>query len=90
LEKTAAGTGVSALRAKNELAQMEASPEAEALTALLITAEAKVRAALKKFGGKTVDKGSYNIDSAKGARFWLKADLDHKKAKYGKKKKVNK
>lgn len=89
LEKQAAGSGVKALAAKNQLAQMDSSPEAEKLTAMLITAEAKVRAVIKKYGGKTVDssKGSYNIDSAKGARWWLKADLDQKKRKYGKKKK---
>jgi len=89
LEKVAAGSGVKALAAKNQLAQMDSSPEQETLNKMLITAEAKVRAVLKKYGGKTVDssKGSYNIDSAKGARFWLKADLDQKKSKYGRKKK---
>jgi len=89
LEKVAQGSGVKALSAKNQLAQMDSGPEAEKLTKMLITAEAKVRAVIKKYGGKTVDqnKGSYDIDSAKGARFWLEADLDQKKKKYGRKKK---
>jgi hypothetical protein len=84
LEKKAEGTGVKALGAKNLLAQLGASPLAEALNRALITAEAAVRIATRKFGGKggggaAGDSGA-NSD---GALWWMNRDLEEKKKKYG-------
>jgi len=88
LEKTAAGKGVKALAAKNTLAQLEGSAQWEDLRKLLITAEAAVRTAVKKYGGKTISSsGTYDPKSAAGSRFWLKRDLAQKSKKYGKQKK---
>jgi hypothetical protein len=88
------GNGVKALGAKNMLAQLHAGPLAEALNKALITAEAQVRIAIKKFGGGTsggsaspregVEANNRNND---GACFWLEADLNQKKARYGAQKK---
>merc|ERR1712232_551166 len=51
LEAEAQKPGVKGLKAKNELAQLDSSPLWEQLNAALITAEAAVRIATKKFGG---------------------------------------
>lgn len=95
LEKDAAsngGKGIKALRARNELAQLDSSPLKESLNKSLITAEAKVRIATKKYGGKS--SISTDPDSAKkagkgdvgmGGVWWIKRDLKEKKKKYGKK-----
>jgi len=84
--------GTKGLAAKNELAQLDSSPLADALNKLLITAEAKVRIVSKKFKGQTVKQSSkdgekaYDPASQKGSRYWLEKDLRQKQAKYGKKK----
>jgi hypothetical protein len=80
LEGLAAGTGVKALGAKNQLAQLSSGPLAEELNRALITAEAAVRIASKKFSGS---KGEEVPKSA--AVWWLNRDLDEKKKRYGKK-----
>merc|ERR1712232_1440085 len=49
---------VKGLKAKNELAQLDSSPLWEQLNAALITAEAAVRIATKKFGGGNYSGGS--------------------------------
>jgi len=51
LEAESQQPGVRGLKAKNELAQLDSSPLWEQLNAALITAEAAVRIATRKFGG---------------------------------------
>jgi len=92
LEAIASGTGVKALGAKNELAQLDSSPLAEELNKALITAEAAVRIATKKFGGAKVPTDGENRKSvaanfSTGSVWWLNRDLEEKKSRYGKKSK---
>lgn len=81
--------GVKGLRSKNLLAQLDSSPLAEELNKALITAEAAVRIATRKFGGQS---GAAAGDSGEGAVltdgaiWWMNRDLKEKKEKYGKKK----
>jgi len=84
--------GVKGLAAKNLLAQLDASPQAERLNAALITAEAAVRIASKKFGGgKVVALGSVAPAGADGrialptdgAIWWMNRDLEEKQKRYG-------
>jgi len=77
------GTGVKALGAKNMLAQIDAGPLKEELNKSLITAEAAVRIASKKFGGQS---GSGGDASSEGAIWWMNRDLAEKQKKYGPKK----
>jgi len=82
------GTGVKALGAKNMLAQIDAGPLKDQLNKALISAEAAVRIASKKFGGSTYGgtggDGSGNGDSSsQGAVWWMNRDLEEKKKKYG-------
>jgi len=84
LTKESQGTGVKALGAKNMLAQIESSPLKEQLNKALITAEAAVRIATKKYGGQS---GSGSGDSfSEGALWWMNRDLEEKQRKYGPKK----
>jgi len=76
------GTGVKALGAKNMLAQIDAGPLKEELNKALITAEAAVRIATKKFGGRGGGGGS-DDSSSDGAIWWMNRDLDEKKRRYG-------
>lgn len=78
LESEAKGEGVKALGAKAQLAILNASPLVEKLNAALITAEAALRLASKKFGGITGGGAS------SGALWWMERDLQVKKARYGK------
>lgn len=92
LEALAEGTGVKALGAKNMLAQLDSSPLQEQLNAALITAEAAVRQATKKFGGAKANvsdgtRKSVYSDFSSGAVWWLNRDLEEKQRLYGKKKK---
>lgn len=89
--------GVKGLAAKNLLAQLESSPQKERLNAALITAEAAVRMASKKFGGgKVVATGSHApTDSTgrselptDGAIWWMNRDLEEKQKRYGPKPKA--
>jgi len=83
LEAEAAGTGVKALGAKNMLAQIDCSPLKEQLNKALITAEAAVRIATKKYGGAG---GGASGGSSDGALWWMNRDLEEKQRKYGPKK----
>eukprot|EP00466_Bigelowiella_natans_P000390 jgi/Bigna1/57001/fgenesh1_pm.1_\ len=84
-------SGVKGLRAKNMLAQLNAGPLWEKLQTALITAEAAVRIATKKYGGKSYKKssggGGRAMGSSEGSIWWLNRDLREKKEKYGKTKK---
>jgi len=86
------GTGVKALGAKNMLAQIDAGPLKDQLNKALISAEAAVRIASKKFGGSsysgTGGSGDGSGDSSsQGALWWMNRDLEEKKKKYGPQKK---
>jgi len=85
LEKEAAGEGVKALGAKNMLAQLDSGPLKEQLNRALITAEAAVRIASKKFGGAAVG-GTGGGGSADGAIWWMNKELEEKQKRYGGKK----
>jgi len=79
--------GVKGLRAKNLLAQLDSSPLAEELNQALITAEAAVRIATRKYGGQKCAGGDgASAASADGAIWWMNRDLQEKQSKYGKKK----
>jgi len=81
LTAEAKGSGVKALGAKNMLAQIDAGPIKDKLNKDLITAEAAVRIASKKFSGVSSD-GSSDSSSA-GAVWWMNRDLEEKKKRYG-------
>ena len=85
LEALAAGSGVKALTAKNQLAQLDASPLMEELNKALITAEAAVRIATKKFGGSGGGGGGSTGSGCPtdGAVWWMNRDLEEKKKRYG-------
>jgi len=83
LEAEAAGTGVKALGAKNMLAQIDSSPLKDQLNKALITAEAAVRIATKKYGGQS--GGGGDGSTSDGAIWWMNRDLEDKQRKYGKK-----
>lgn len=76
------GTGVKALGAKNMLAQIESSPLKEELNKSLITAEAAVRIASKKYGGSSGAHGE-GSSMSDGAIWWMNRDLEEKKKRYG-------
>jgi len=78
------GTGVKALGAKNMLAQIDAGPLKDQLNKALISAEAAVRIATKKFGG--MGGGGSDDSSSAGAIWWMNRDLQEKQKKYGPKK----
>jgi len=79
------GTGVKALGAKNMLAQIDNSPVKDELNKALITAEAAVRIASKKYGGQS--GGADGGASSEGAIWWMNRDLEEKKKRYGPSKK---
>jgi len=67
------------------LAQLDSSPFAEQLNRALITAEAAVRIAVRKFGGQG-GAGSAQVGGpTEGALWWMSRDLEEKKRHYGKK-----
>jgi len=78
--------GVKGLGAKNLLAQIDSGPLWEALNKALITAEAAVRIACKKYGGSSGSggEGSGGGDSS-GALWWMNRELEEKQRLYGKK-----
>jgi len=86
LEEESKMPGVRGLRATNELAQLGSSPLWEELNAALITAEAAVRIATRRFGGGggggTPGEGG-NFQSTDGAIFWMNKDLEDKQKRYG-------
>lgn len=81
------GSGVKALGARNMLAQIESSPLKEELNKALITAEAAVRIATRKYGGSGGGAtGSYEQPQA-ASIWWMNRDLLEKQRKYGRVKK---
>jgi len=74
--------GVKGLKAINELAQLDSSPLAEQLNKALITAEAAVRIAVRKYGG---GGGGGAGGPTEGALWWMSRDLEEKKKRYGRK-----
>jgi len=74
--------GVKGLKAINELAQLDSSPLAEQLNKALITAEAAVRIAVRKYGSGGSGGGGGAND---GALWWMSRDLEEKQKRYGKK-----
>jgi len=85
LEAESLEPGVRGLKAKNMLAQLGSSPLWEELNKALITAEAAVRIATKKFGAGG-SGGDENTGPTDGAIWWMNRDLEDKQAKYGRKK----
>jgi len=81
LSAEAAGSGVKALGAKNMLAQIDAGPLKDQLNKALISAEAAVRIASKKFGGQNGGEGGDGMSA--GAIWWMNRDLEEKKKRYG-------
>jgi len=88
LEEKAKQSGVKGLQGKNELAQLGASPLWEALNKALITAEAAVRIASRKYGvsGSGGGGGGGGNVRNSGAIWWMNRDLEEKQLKYGRKK----
>lgn len=83
LEDGSAGTGIAALKAKNELAQLGASPLWESLNKALITAEAAVRIASKKYGVTATGGANTGAIRTNGTLWWLNRELETKKKLYG-------
>lgn len=82
------GSGVKKLRAVNELAQLDSSPIKERLNRALITAEAAVRIATRKYGGSSgSSEGGAAALPSQGAIWWMNRDLEEKQRLYGRKKK---
>lgn len=86
LEQESALPGVKGLKAKNLLAQLDASPLKEELNRALITAEAAVRRVTKMFGkgGSASTEGGEAAGPTEGATWWMNKDLEVKKKRYGK------
>jgi len=83
LEQESKLPGVKGLKAINELAQLDSGPLAEQLRKALITAEAAVRIAVRKYGGQSGGGGEGG--SSDGALWWMSRDLEEKQRRYGKK-----
>lgn len=93
LEELAAKPGVKGLGAKHQLAILHASPLADKLNVSLITAEAAVRMATKKFAhgakrtetgdGTSVTETDEYMKPTDGSIWWLNRDLKAKKELYG-------
>jgi hypothetical protein len=84
--------GVKGLGAKHQLAILDASPLAETLNKALITAEAAVRIACRKFGTGLVTAAPGAAGTAgaaehrkptEGSLWWLQRSLEEKKKLYG-------
>ena len=80
------GTGIKALKAKNELAQLSSSPLWEKLNKALITAEAAVRIASRKYGVGGTEAGS-GSGRTFGTIWWMEREIKAEKEKYGPKSK---
>ena len=84
LTEAAALPGVKGLTAKHALAQLDSSPLKEHLNKALITAEAAVRIATRKFGGKAgAAAAGGDAMPSQGAIWWMNRDLEEKKRLYG-------
>jgi len=76
--------GIKGLKAKNEFAQLQSSPLWEQINKALITAEAAVRIASRKYGiGKGDTEGNVGPIRTSGTMWWLERELKTKKEKYG-------
>jgi len=87
LSKSNNGQGIVALRAVNELAQLNCSPLWEKLNKAFITADAAVRIVSRRYGvnpngTKNTSNSSCNTS---GTVWWLERELRDKKARYAKK-----
>jgi hypothetical protein len=94
LEAEAKLPGVKGLGATNMLAQLENNPLKDELNKALITAEAAVRIATKKFGGGSTaavsgagGSSAGRAVSTDGSIWWMNRDLEEKKRRYGPQKK---
>lgn len=86
LEEQSALPGIKGLKAKNELAQLGASPLWEAINKALITAEAAVRIASRKYGIKNPTGGDGEQcegPRTSGTMWWMQRELQAKKERYG-------
>lgn len=94
LEAKAKLPGVKGLTGVNELAQLGASPQWERLNCALITAEAAVRIAIRKYGNGKVrvgaggpGKGEDAIGSeaswTQGTLWWMNREIEEMKKHYG-------
>jgi hypothetical protein len=85
LEQEAKLPGVKGLKAKNLLAQLDASPLKEELNVALIKAEAAVRRVIKMFGkgGSHQFQAGEPVGRTEGAQWWMQKDLEVKKQRYG-------
>lgn len=89
LTELAEKPGVKGLGAKHQLAILDASPLAEQLNKSLITAEAAVRIAVRKFGNGRVPAAAgdssepVSTKPTEGSMWWLQRDLEEKKKLYG-------
>lgn len=76
------GSGIKSPKAKNELAQLVSGPLWEQINKALITAEAAVRIAQRKYGGGGVvgsDSGSAGAPRISGTMWWLdRSEQTHK------------
>lgn len=80
------GSGIKSPKAKNELAQLVSGPLWEQINKALITAEAAVRIAQRKYGGGGVvgsDSASAGAPRISGTMWWLDRELKTKKERYG-------
>jgi len=80
------GNSIKALKAKNELAQLKNSPLWSEINKALITAEAAVRLASKKYGIGVPSgvPGASSGPRTNGTMWWLSRELQKKKELYGK------
>jgi len=84
LEEESVLPGIKGLKAKNELAQLLTGPLWEQLNKALITAEAAVRIASRKYGVKANGSGGGGGNvRTNGTMWWLERELRAKKEKYG-------
>jgi len=83
-EESESGTGIKSLKAKNELAQLGASPLWNEINKALISAEAAVRIASKKYGVTAVPGQNTSAVRTSGTLWWLNRELQTKKKLYGK------
>lgn len=86
-EIAATGSGIKSPKAKNELAQLVSGPLWEQINKALITAEAAVRMAQKKYGSGSGEVQSAGSPRISGTMWWLERELKTKKERYGPQKK---
>lgn len=84
-EIAATGSGIKSPKAKNELAQLVSGPLWEQINKALITAEAAVRIAQRKYGGGGMAGTEQGAGAPRisGTMWWLDRELKTKKERYG-------